>query len=77
MPFDGTGHSGDHIFHGPGAKPRKYAAELRILSDVYPLRGSAFTDNITDNLFMFMFNVSLLLAILTPNVHRQVTSRWP
>ena len=32
MPFGGAGHSCDHIFHAPGAKPWHYATDLHIFS---------------------------------------------
>ena len=48
MPFGGSGHLSDQIFHALEAKHRHNAAELRTLSVTYPLHGSALT-NPTDN----------------------------
>ena len=44
MPFGGADDLGDQIFYAPGAKLWHYAAELRTLSVMYPLCGSALTD---------------------------------
>ena len=44
MPFGRASHFGGQISHVPAPKPRHYAAELRTLSGIYPLRGSDLTD---------------------------------
>ena len=47
--FGGAIHSGDPIFHAPGARPWQNIAELRTPSVTYPLCGSALTEY-TNNL---------------------------